>query len=132
MKISYIISHGGADTVSVEHDGGDNLTLKFEPKYKGTVTVGTSVFTVKNGEVKIPIAAMPEGKIHPKLECEVGVITVPPLTKRCREVIPKETDAETVKRLVMICHLLEKRLSKQEETLSQLVEKCKGHDIFNF
>lgn len=132
MKISYIISHGVADFVGTEKTGGDEIILKFEPKYSGTLTLASHRYEVKKGEVKISVGTLTDGEYRPKLECEAGVISLTPFTKRHRDITQKETDSETVRRVIRRCYDLEKKLSETEKRLAQLEGVCRGHDIFNF
>ena len=54
MKISYIISHGVGDFVKIEKDGGDDITLKLEPKYSGTLKIGAALYEVKRAKQGYP------------------------------------------------------------------------------
>ena len=132
MKISYIISHGVGDFVKIEKDGGDDITLKLEPKYSGTLKIGATLYEVKKGEARIPTASLQSGEYRPKLECEAGVIALTPFTKIHRDVTPKPVDGETVYRLIKRCYDLEIRLAEAEKSLARLDKMCRGHDIFNF
>ena len=131
MKIRYLISHGVADAVDFDPSGSDMLSLLFEPRYNGALTLGSSVYTVTGGEVSLPLRALPDREYHPRLECEGGVFTVGGFRKSGRTV-GMINDGNMTARLLKRVFELEAQSRRHEEAIARLDEACRGHDIFNF
>lgn len=132
MKISYIISHGVAEWVDFDHANNGTLSLCFNPKFDGALTLGSHAFAVTSGEVSVPIKLIKDGEHHPRLECNGGVFTVAGFIKSNGSIEPISNVDEALRRLIKECYLLTERNREQEERIARLEEICKGHNIFNF
>lgn len=132
MTIRYIISHGVARCVDFSTYGTDVLTLRFEPRYNGTLMLDGMLLSLRDGEAKIPFSALASKHYAPILECDGGRFTVTGFTKSGKSIAVDAMDEATVRDLIEVCYALGVRLERAEQKIKRLDKACQGHDIFNF
>ena len=132
MKIRYIISHGVADVVNIDECDTSEIIICFEPKYDGIITIGSSVYPLKNGEACIKTASLRDGLYQPRLECKDGIFSLEGFVKRCRDVIVNGAGDSLTRRLVKRCYELERSTGELSKRVTALENAYKGHDIFNY
>ena len=113
-------------------DNSDTLTLCFEPECNGAITMCGKIFSVKCGESKIPLRALPNGECRPILEADTGRYILEGFVKSGSEISMLKTEEATIRRLLNTCLVLEKSRSALEDRVSRLEALCVGHNIFNY
>ena len=132
MKIRYITLHGVAEWIDFNDDGQDVLTLSFEPHHNGAVVINDKFFVLNDGEVTIPITALPDGVYSPVLESDMGVYCVESFTKHGNGVSVSKSNETSIRRLISRHCNLEKRVTELTEKVNKLEDECHGHGIFDF
>lgn len=132
MKICYITSHGIAEWIAFKDDRNSILQLQFTPKCDGAVSLGDTIYKVKNGNVSIPLDILPNGEYRPKLEADTGVFIAEGFCKTGGMITMLKTEEAAIRRLVSRCHSLEKICGTLREKVAHLEDMCQGHKIFNY
>ena len=132
MEICYITQHGVAERIRLNSSVQEDLTISFEPKCDGTLTLRSRKFAVRDGMLRIPLNSIADGEYHPRLEADTGFFDVEGFAKYGTRIYALKTDEETVRRLIVRCHKLEKMSRELGERVVALEGICQGHNIFNF
>lgn len=130
-KINFVLNEGVAEWTSATDDAARTLKLSFSPCADGYIRMGSTVYTVKDGEVLIPLSALEDGVYSPRLECEGEGFRLESFIKANGLIKPLPTEEETLRRLVRKCRDAAERITLLENNIEELKKKTEGHRIFN-
>ena len=130
-KISFTLNDGVGEWTSVSDTDERALRMSFSPSHSGYIRMGSTVYTVKDGEVSIPLTAIDNGVYSPRLECDGGGFCLESFLKSDGCVKPLPTEEAVLRRLVRMCREATERIKLLEDDVTELKKKTEGHRIFN-
>ena len=132
MKICYKTQHGYGEWIKFDRKDAGELTLAFQNRSDGVVSLGGRLFTLRNGEATISVASLRDGEYRPTLETDGGVYVLEGFIKSRREIFSIQTDEATVRRLINRCYTAEEEIASLKGRIAKLEALCLAPDIFNY